>query len=241
MQPTGYILWQGPSKLDGSPIAAVATLGSDNRKTGDMVQTYILRTDMPPGEAVRSGADAAVCGNCKLRPYNGGGCYVVIYHGPRSVYAKLERGGYLMAGDLPALGRGCTVRLGSYGDPAAVPSEIWRDLISEADGHTGYTHQWRNSQDLRDFLMASVDSPEEREEALARGWRTFRVRAPGQELEPLEFTCPASEEAGKLRTCASCKACDGASAASSRKASPVIIAHGHSARRFHRLNLKGVA
>ena len=67
------------------------------------------------------------------------------------------------------------VRLGTYGDPAAVPASIWSDLVAYSDGHTGYTHQWRTSPGLRGLCMASVDSEEEAIEAWALGWRTFRV------------------------------------------------------------------
>ena len=35
----GYILYEGPSMLDGEPIAVIATMTTSNVKTGDMVQT----------------------------------------------------------------------------------------------------------------------------------------------------------------------------------------------------------
>ena len=43
----GFILYRGPSLLDGSPIVVVATMASSNRKTGltgkkNMVQVWIL-------------------------------------------------------------------------------------------------------------------------------------------------------------------------------------------------------
>ena len=37
----GYVLHEGPSPFDGQPIVSIATLHSSNRKTGDMVQTWI--------------------------------------------------------------------------------------------------------------------------------------------------------------------------------------------------------
>ena len=64
------ILWAGRSAIDGSPIALVATgLGrsSRNEKTGGIVQTWIIRTDMSPTDAVATGADAAICGDCPHR------------------------------------------------------------------------------------------------------------------------------------------------------------------------------
>ena len=50
--------------LDGAPIVGIATLGSRNRKTGSMTQTWILRADVAPHAASRAGWDRSVCGEC---------------------------------------------------------------------------------------------------------------------------------------------------------------------------------
>ena len=66
----GYILWEGASLIDGAPIVVIATgfaSRSTNRKTGGMVQTYILRRDIDPVSAVQSGDDASICGDCPHR------------------------------------------------------------------------------------------------------------------------------------------------------------------------------
>jgi hypothetical protein len=89
-KPTGYVIYRGPSLLDGTPIVAVALLGSSNRKTGNMVQTYILRDDMRPTLAVQTGADSAICGNCKHRPFLGGACYVNIGQAPAAVFKAYQ-------------------------------------------------------------------------------------------------------------------------------------------------------
>ena len=47
----GYVLHEGPSPFDGQPIVSIATLHSSNRKTGDMVQTWILPRDLHPLDA----------------------------------------------------------------------------------------------------------------------------------------------------------------------------------------------
>jgi len=231
---TGAILYRGPSELDGKPIVVVATgLGrsSRNEKTGDMVQTWILRDDVDPWDAVKSGQDASVCGDC---PHRGTSCYVKVFQAPKSVWKAAQRGAYPLVSDaagLTALGRGRAVRLGSYGDPAAVPAHIWGALVAEASAWTGYTHQWRWASHLQPLVMASVDSPEEMAAAEREGWRTFRVRLAGEPVDrQREFICPASKEAGYKTDCASCRACMGTSAKA--KASPVIIAHGATARRF---------
>lgn len=229
----GVVLWRGVSLLDGvTPIVAIATglRGSANAKTGAMVQTWILREDMAPHDAVRSGGDAAVCGDCKHRPSTGGACYVKVFQAPLSVFRAFHRGTYATADDIAAIGAGRAVRVGSYGDPAAVPVAVWQALISSATMHTGYTHQWRVAPALASICMASADTPAERDEARTAGWRTFTVRLASDPLAAREAVCPASHEAGVKTNCATCGACNGT--ATGRKGSIAIIAHGSSAKRF---------
>lgn len=240
-KPTGHVIYRGPSQLDGRPIVAIALTGSGNRKTGNMVQTYILADNgQRPTANLKNGADASICGDCKHRPANGGACYVVVAQGPTVVFKTHEAGKYPDANtvaDIAALGAGRTVRLGTYGDPAAVPVRIWLALVSLSSGRTGYTHQWRNQSlsmvtraQLQGLVMASADTPEEMSAARAQGWRTFRVRLESEALAVRESTCPASEEAGKKVQCAQCGLCNGA--ASGRRGSIAIIAHGSTARRY---------
>jgi hypothetical protein len=69
-KPNGLVLYRGPSQLDGAPIIVVATGiagASRNAKTGDLIQTWILREDISPTEAVKTGADASICGTCPHR------------------------------------------------------------------------------------------------------------------------------------------------------------------------------
>jgi hypothetical protein len=79
---------------------------------------------------------------------------------------------------------------------------------------------------LREFCMASTDTPDEASVAQAKGWRTFRVSLNNERdgLRKGEVLCPASAEAGKKLTCAQCRACDGTSTA--RRGSVYIPAHG---------------
>jgi len=61
----GIVAYRAPSYSDGPPIVAVLTgVGrpSRNPKTGPMVQLWIMRSDVEPHVAVKSGADASVCG-----------------------------------------------------------------------------------------------------------------------------------------------------------------------------------
>lgn len=232
-----FIFYRGKSMIDGKPIVAVATglKASGNPKTGNMVQTWIIPDNgIMPHENVKTGADASVCGDCKHRPVNGGACYVKTFQAPRSIYAKVMRGGYteLSVNTAGAVLAGRIVRLGAYGDPAAVPFEVWSMLLAGATAWTGYTHQWqREGFDARiiRFCMASVDSEAEAVEAAIKGYRYFRVKTSTCEKITREVTCPASEEAGKKLTCSTCLACGGTNG---RKGNIVINAHGSTASRF---------
>lgn len=203
-----FKLYQGPSRLTGAPIVAIATSGSQNPKTGPMLQTWILPANTAPHHAVKTGEDSAVCGSCPLRHSvaQETRCYVRPYQAPRSVWARHQRRAYMPWDGQAAPVSG--VRLGSYGDPAAVPAIVWRSLVRVHKGLpvTGYTHGWRNAPDLKSLCMASVDSEAEALEARAMGWRTFRVSDHAMEGEIL---CPASEQAGKLTTCSRCGLCRG--------------------------------
>lgn len=234
MRPNGVVLFRGPSLLNGRPVACVAVglaRASGNAKTGAFVQTYILADGgESPVEALRSGGDEAVCGECPHRPQNGraGSCYVNAGQAPLAVYRALQRGAY-PAFDLAAhlaLFAGRLVRLGSYGDPAAVPLDVWEEVCGAAAGWAGYSHNWRTcAPGYARYCMASCETAGDRELALALGYRTFRVRLPEEPLEVGEFACPASEEAGRRLSCAECRACSGA-LAGGRNASPAVVVHG---------------
>jgi hypothetical protein len=237
----GVMLWQGASAIDGAPIAAIATrlvAKSKNSKTGEMIQTFIIRSDVHPIDALRSGADASVCGECLHRPIKGGACYVQVGKSVASVYGALQRGRYAVPGKdfavaiLPELFAGRVVRLGAYGDPAAVPFQVWRAVTLRAAACNGYTHQWRNPKfgAFKLLTMASCDTVLDYAEAKAAGWRTFRVRLSTEGKGDREVVCPASNEAGYKTDCASCRACGGLSAKA--KVDMVIVAHGPTAKRF---------
>ena len=231
--PNGAVLWQGPSLIDGAPLVVIAVglaNRSSNRKTGAMVQTYILRADMEPTAAVATGADVSICGDCMHRGDGTGKartCYVNVGQGPLGVYRAFKRGIYPAAEDIAAIGSGRNVRLGTYGDPAAVPAEVWQALISRATGHTGYTHRWRHAPQLKSLCMASCDNAQDALLARLHGWRVFRVALPSHAPRlPGEAICPASAEAGRKLKCEQCLACSGADG---RRGSVVIQAHGGTA------------
>ena len=234
MKHSGYVIYEGPSELTGDPIVAIVTIKSKNSATGNMAQLWILAADADPVTAAQSGADESICGNCVLRPINEARCYVNLGQAPLAVYRAWRRGIYpldLIAAE-DAL-RGRKVRLGAYGDPAAVPVCYLEYLLNRTAGHTGYTHAWRNPalsygqlRGIHLLCMASVESAEDALIARELGWRTFRVRTRGQESMRHEFPCLKEYSD---RTCEDCMACRGS--AKSTGASVVIFDHGPKARR----------
>jgi hypothetical protein len=216
------IIYNGPSLLDGKPIVVIATYSKRNKKTGHVVQTYILRSDINPLEASKTGADYSICGNCPMRGEvttdpkrkiaKKRKCYVNLGQGVLIVYMAFLRGVY-QEGDPRTMGRGRFVRIGTYGDPAAVPSEVWDELLAEADTWTAYSHQsgWRP-----DIAMQSADSHAEAIAHWKAGRRTFRVIADLGDIDKAnEALCPASKEAGRRVQCTACKLCRGSSKAKS--------------------------
>lgn len=243
----GYVVYQGPSAIDGAPIAVILTgfaSKSTNAKTGGMVQSYVIRTDVAPTDAIRQGLDSAICGACPLRSVAGGGsgaCYVNVGHGPLAVFNAYKRGRYVVATpDRAAWEIGETgrpFRMGTYGDPGAVPNAgaFWGALIRrQAPGvdHTGYTHRWRDTgASLAGLCMASADSIDDAIEAQRMGFATFRVARKGDPFRMIgEARCPASAEAGKRTTCEACPMkCDGMWRPGN--SGRVIQAHGNKANR----------
>jgi hypothetical protein len=222
------VFYRGPSLVDGAPIVGVAVYSDRNAKTGRVLQTYIIRADMNPLEASKTGADVSICGTCPLRgtatndparkQAAGRRCYVNLGQGPLSVFRALERGRYPDV-DPAAIGADRMVRVGTYGDPAAIPGEIWDAMLSQATTWTAYTHQkpWRP-----EIAMQSADDYHEAALHWHAGRRTFRVIANLDHIDHNhEILCPASKEAGRRVQCAACKLCKG----SARGKSIAIVEH----------------
>jgi hypothetical protein len=239
--PKSLCFYDGPSVLDGQPILGIVTglkdkpgLASENPKTGAMVMTWIIRKDVAPHLALHSGQDESVCGQCPLRPFTAKGtgnplCYASCSGGRAgivNIYRSYEMGNIptLLPSQSMELLRGKKVRVGAYGDPAAIPYMRWAFLLHFTEATIGYTHQWRTCDGrFRNWLMASVDSEEERREAKEMGWRTFRI---GSSRQTGEVVCPGSVEAGRILTCSACLHCDGWR--TERKSDVVIAPHGPS-------------
>ena len=239
----GLILYEGPSQIDGAPIVCIATgikRRTSNKKLSrdrnvrirpGMIQTWIMRSDIAPHTAIKTGQDGSVCGGCIHRPANGGACYVIGYQAPLSIWKAYHRGGYDRATDPAAVDR--DLRLGAYGNPSALPVTVWDMHTEGTRAITGYDHRWRDLDPAlwSRFVMASVETPWDAVLAHSLGWRTFRVKLPEEPLLPFERGCPASEEMGKILDCQSCAQCDGTRRGSLRP-SRAIDVHGSLAKRF---------
>lgn len=228
----GAVIYRGLSVLTAMPIVVILTglkRKSENEKTGNMIQVWIL-PETNPLAAVQSGADSAVCGDCPQRRTK---CYVRVEQAPLSVWEAWKRGSYHdWTGKMPAkVLSGRAIRVGAYGDPVAAPMSVWRKILRQPiAGWTGYTHQWRrpDAKRFNAFLMASADTEEDAKQAWSQGWRTFRIRKDGNVplVQGTEIICPASDEGGNRLTCEKCMLCSGKGV---QAKNIVIIAHGKGA------------
>jgi hypothetical protein len=231
--PIGYVVYEGPSRINGEPIVAIATgfRGSQNPKTGLMLQLYIMNASMAPLDAVRCGANTSVCGNCPMKKHMVGktmvgACYVNLGQGPTSMWKSYKAGLYPKLTTYEVF-RGRMVRLGAYGDPTAIPLDIIKQITEQAAGWTGYTHHWQaaKNQGYKKYCVASCDSLNLAAKAQAMGWDSFRHKAEDAPLEANEMMCPADPLKGVQ--CINCKLCTGCS-----KKNIVIDRHGPTASHF---------
>lgn len=203
-------------------IRVIIALGfrkpSKNIKTGRMIQIFILRKDIDPVMANRTGKDSAICGNCPLRGHRGTNsngelvhnlereCYVTIAQSPLSIWKAYKRSAYPVLDDLHIFNNSA-VRFGAYGDPVFIPFPILSEIANRAQTWTGYTHQWRNPiySSYRHFLMASVENEEGMSEANESGWRTFRVSSGNADNVAGEILCVNESKGVQCIKCGLCK------------------------------------
>jgi len=245
---TSTIIYEGPSLIDNKPIIVIYQPQGRNPKIGNMAQTFIIRSDIDPITANRTGEDYSICGNC---PHRGNhklaeeikkacgmaperSCYV----NPMpilAVYKAYKKGNYkkLNYGDnlypLAMLGAGQDIRIGSYGDPAAVPAKVWQGLLRFAKSHTGYTHQANiktsSYEYIKKFLMTSCETLKQAKTAWSEGLRTFRTISDISQISDNEKLCPATLEGSKT-TCEKCNKCNGENSFKSI----AIVVHGNGAK-----------
>tara|TARA_R110002096_G_scaffold41913_1_gene113045 strand:+ start:97 stop:804 length:708 start_codon:yes stop_codon:yes gene_type:complete len=229
MKTKGYVVYEGPSAINGKPIVVILTLKSNNVKTGNMAQLWIMARDTAPHIAKKEGNDDAVCGDCPIKKE----CYVLTFQGPLSVWNAYKRGSYLNFSDMfdknnkfingafwPM--KGLSIRFGAYGDPAALPKWLIKELSNQSKDFTGYTHQWDKPQFkfLSNYFMASVENIALKDKASKLGFRTFRIKSQNMPIGDTEIECPADS---KGIQCIDCMLCNG-----SKQATNIVI-NGHGA------------
>lgn len=188
---------------------------ANNRKTGPIPSAYVGATVEDTWKS---------CEGCSLR--DDGTCYAwtglngMMFKGKLVPGARAHPERYTLSAVLKRLRDVVfAARLGVLGDPSRASRSELRAAIARfrrmGVAILGYTHFWREegNQDLRGDLMASCDSPEQADEALAAGWRPATVLpwwhegnrfltpegAPG-------LVCPAQTK--EKVTCESCRMCD---------------------------------
>lgn len=221
----GFVLHEDSARVI---IATGFDSPSDNRKTGDMIQIWILVRACDPVQAIKSGLDRLICGNCRHRGdgFQKRSCYVNVQHAPLGIWRAWRAGHYAPLQYL-SIFSGRRVRFGAYGDPTWLPLPLALAIAGVASGHTGYTHQWRKPslQPWRSILMASVDTTAELLIARSMGWSTFRV-SPDLDHHSMETLC-ASDRNGT--PCVDCLACAGSRAG---QRAVFIPAHGSGRKHF---------
>ena len=202
----GFILYEGTT--NGEKFVVIATgvvRPSVNRKTGDMIQVWILLVDQSPIEGIQSGLDAeTICIGCPFA--SGSGCYVNLGKAPLAVWQAYHRGSYpVLKGYSVFKNRG--VRFGAYGNPSLIPLKIVKAIRRRAGKTTGYFHDWRGNRkalEYGQYFMASTDTLESLKEAKAEGLRVFHA---SREKPAGRFVTCLNVTRGK--TCSECGICNG--------------------------------
>jgi hypothetical protein len=226
-KPNGVIIYEDFFRV------SIAIFNSDNRKTGNMIQVYILARDKHPVEVVRDHEDDVICGTCPLR--GGNGCYVEVWQGPSQVYKSYRAGKYPVysENEHSTLFTGRAIRWGAYGDPVYIPFEVIAYFNALAENWTGYTHQWRECADVyKNVFMASVEELWQMDTAIESGWRTFRIETESYKKQGDEIYCPASPEGGNKTHCVSCGLCNGSRGENDPRKNIVIKPHGKRKEKF---------
>jgi hypothetical protein len=224
---------------------------SKNRKTGNMMQSFILNKNLDPMFANKNGLDLQ-CGSCKLageinddpnaKTAKDRVCYVSIYQSVLAVFKSFKKGNYpkidpvelaKRINDDPSFDdRG--QRHGSYGDTGTVPFHVLDSFQNKLDEKkkrtlTGYTNQYtEKNASIHDFLMISANSLEQADQAWQNKKRTFRVLRENEQITKNEILCPFPKV-----QCNECGLCDG------RKNAKSIAIEVHGAGKKNLLKMAG--
>lgn len=226
---SGFVFFDGKSQINNGKVVGIITLQSHNTKTGPMIQSWILPKNISPVDACRQGKDECICGQCihrgdKARKVTRT-CYVRLDTAPSSVWKAYKRNRYPLFYNSVVDLSDRMLRIGTFGDPAAIPFTVWQCLLDSSGikKYTGYTSLWSKpfAVDFKVLCMASVSCVAERAQACELGWRTFRVvpKYDSSQLLAGEKWCNALD--GETQ-CTRCLRCRG----SKSRCSIVIPVHG---------------
>jgi len=195
-------------------FVVVVRTESDNTKTGNVPQVYILSRAFLSEPSTDTYWQA--CPNSC--PHKRHDCYVRA----QSIYAL--RKGYCAAkerGEVLPLSRYCdpvvdVVRLGAFGEPGFLSSKFFRLLRRAFPNATilGYSHAWdsKHYRTLRQYCMASCETEEEVKRAIKKGYRVFYCGETRPNIAPFVL-CPNTKQKqeGKKHPiqCAQCRLCCG--------------------------------
>lgn len=223
--------------LTPSPVSILWTARSGNRKTGNVPTAFV--------GATREESKAS----CKGCPLLDQGCYahsgqVAIGHTSAIKAYGRRSARYTLPAALAKRHRGARmVRVSAIGDVGLsgpdVASTIKETIRAAGLALVGYTHHWRNpaAAPWKGALLASCETAEQADQALAAGWRASVVTPEGL---PRSYQtpagnrvvqCPATLAKGKSIQCNTCRLCDGS------KSGPIIAfpVHGGSKRQAARV------
>ena len=207
-------------------IATGLDRASDNVKTGNMIQIWIMNRNVNPVEAVMTGEDAqTICKGCPFA--SGQGCYVNVGQAPLSIWRAYHRGAYakIEPRDYARAFTGRKVRFGAYGNPSMIPLSIIKAIASTCAGWTGYFHDWQvmpkaKADAYARFFMVSTDTEKSRLHAESNDWRYFHV-SPDKPENARECMADSHQ-----MTCEQCLLCAGLGNGKARQKSIWINPHG---------------
>lgn len=205
------------STFNNETVKVFLTDKSTNRKTGDIPQVNYLPDDKPTN-SIKNNNDVTVCGTCIRRPNvakqnNVSPCYVNKGYAPNAIYKSEQKGNVKDISRAKRMRSG-SVRLGAWGDSASVSKEIYFKIRQQVKDKyklndrdiLDYTHNWKTSEHLKPYAMASVEGLNEAKQAWNMGWKTYRVIDNISEVTEKEILCP---NITKKLQCKDCKLCNG--------------------------------
>ena len=204
-----YILQRGTVNGQAYFVAASGfSRKSGNRKTGDMIQIWIMLQDVSPVAAVQSGLDAAtICQGCPFA--SGNGCYVNVGQAPLGIYKAAQKNlPEMHPKDYAKFFNGRKVRFGAYGNPTLIPLSIVKAIARASAGWTGYFHNWKGMpkakrEGYNRYFMASTETASSYELAKSLQLRVFHVSP----VKPENSVECLSDSRGL--TCEECQLCQG--------------------------------